>query len=113
LFDYFFKDFMPRGGRRPGAGRKGKPKLPAAAQASAVELFLHNRDFEKLIGDAFRLARSPNVEVKDRLDVIKLLLAYRDGKPRQRHEVTGPDGESLFDPLDELLAKLDRLATAG
>ncbi len=78
-----------RGGRRPGAGRKRK----------ADELELTN-----LLNVAWplterRAAIERLVELSEnginKLDAIKLLLAYAYGKPVDRQEISGPGGDAV------------------
>jgi hypothetical protein len=49
-------------------------------------------------------------------EAAKTLLAYAYGRPAQRHEISGPDGDSLQieiqDVSDQLRAKLANLARA-
>jgi hypothetical protein len=42
------------------------------------------------------------------MDAIKLCISYVDGQPVSRTELTGKDGEALFDPADNLVERLSQ-----
>lgn len=89
-----------RGGYRPGSGRKPK----------AQDLELHGILSEAWPNErrraAFeRLAALAEGYEKNSVEAAKLLLAYTYGKPIDRKEISGPDGEPLksyvaFNPVE-------------
>lgn len=81
------------GGARPGAGRKRK-------EDSQELLGLLNQAWpaEKRLAAIERVALIAESDRKDALDAVKLLLAYTYGKPIERQEVSGPDGDTI--PLE-------------
>lgn len=82
---------MPRGGARPGAGRKPKPKIGHGSAARLIEAL--NRpaspdESEELKG--WRLLWEA-ADLRIRLDVRKYLYDKRDGSAMQPTEVPGRD----------------------
>lgn len=83
-----------KGGRRPGAGRKPKPKLPFAPKAQA-DLVLDKlgsvHQGKKLpTADDLWLQLLTSKDERIKLDTLKYLTDRREGKPIQR--IAGEDG---------------------
>jgi hypothetical protein len=87
---------MPRGGARPGAGRKPKPKLlpgPSQDKIAATQLIDHlNRpasaDDDEVKG--WRVLWDA-ADLRIRLDTRKYLYDKRDGKSVHRSELSGKE----------------------
>lgn len=113
----FKKGGDPRQGRgpEPGAPNAGRP--PSRVKQLAAEI-IERKD---LIGKLGSIAESG--EDKDKIAAIKVLLAYGDGLPIARQELTGADGGPIEtqahadSPLERIRRKLSgiaaRQATAG
>ncbi len=83
---------MPRGGKRPGAGkRKGTTNAKTAAKcASAAGLLDHLQ--ERKMWDWIITKAKKKDDVRTVLDVMKYLTDRRDGKAPQAHRFEGSDG---------------------
>jgi hypothetical protein len=85
---------MPRGGARPGAGRKRRAQLPFAAkkQADSVLSKLGTEYKGKHLPseDELWLTALIGTDIRLRVEALKYLTDRRDGKPNQPH--SGPDG---------------------
>lgn len=81
------------GGARPGAGRRRK-----AEEEELHGLLSKAWPAEKRLAALERVALIAESERKDALDAVKLLLAYTYGKPIERQEISGPDGDTI--PLE-------------
>jgi hypothetical protein len=79
---------MPRGGKRQGAGRKAK------SNELTLKELLDAGWSDTRKGKAIRA----QVELAEKGDTkaFLALMAYRYGRPTERHEVTGADGTSLI-----------------
>lgn len=104
---------MAKGGSRPGAGRKPKPKVVSITKArSATVLGVLGTEIQVTLSDGstrterlptedeiwLQMLRAPDLRI--RLDAIKYLTDRRDGKPPQHINVDlGPD------PLLELIGE--------
>lgn len=60
-------------------------------------------DREKCIRALAKTANSPLSS--DRVDAVKLLMGYTFGKPTERHELTGKDGEDLLKQITVVVKK--------
>lgn len=87
---------MPRGGKRPGAGRKKKPELPFAAKQESASVLakLGTKYRGKVLPseDELWLMLLVAQDLRIRLDSLKYLTDRRDGKPAQPNTHTGKDG---------------------
>lgn len=54
-----------------------------------------------------------NPSHKDRQKAIEYVLNRKHGKPTERREISGPDGQPVSKQFPELLAALDKLAGGG
>ena len=73
--------------RRPGRPRGSKNRTTVAVEAAMRPLERHaKRTLKELM--------APEKEAAIRLKAAELVLAYRFGRPRQRSEFSGPDGQS-------------------
>lgn len=76
---------MAKGGARPGAGRKPKPKLPFAAKVQAETVLgkLGGRHNGKKLPteDELWLTMLLGTDLRIRLDALKYLTNRRDGEP--------------------------------
>ena len=100
---------MPRGGKRAGAGRKGRPKLTFATKLEAKSVL------DKL-GKDYRGKRLPSEDqlwlallavpdLRLRFDVLKYLTDRRDGKPIQQIRMGNAEGEKLKVEVDVTSAR--------
>jgi hypothetical protein len=92
---------QPHGGAlRRGGTNKGGPGRPPSwfRELARAKLERH-----VLLEELAKMARSPEVEPRDRIRAIEALLRYGVGT---REEVTGPDGKD-FPPCVVLLPPLD------
>lgn len=86
---------MPRGGKRPGSGRKAKnPKTILARIDKVTAAMILAQIDENQIW--LRHINSENARIS--LDALKFLTLMRDGKPKQPLEHSGPDGAPLIQP---------------
>jgi len=78
---------MAKGGKRPGAGRKAKPKLPFAAKAQAASVLNklggHHGDKKLPSEDDLWLSLVLGQDLRVRMDALKYLTDRRDGKAVQ------------------------------
>jgi hypothetical protein len=104
---------MAKGGKRSGAGRKAKPKLPFAAKAQAARVLDHlGTEYEggvhltkqKLASeDELWLTLLTAQDLRIRLDALKYLVDRREGKPWQTFKHGGdPDGEPVRLVLEDV-----------
>ena len=88
---------MPRGGSRPGAGRKRKPELPFAPKERAKNALSQlgtEYKGQKLPGeDDLWIALLTAQDLRIRLDALKYLTDRRDGKPIQPNTLGNTGGE--------------------
>ena len=75
------------GGARPGAGRK-----PIACRAELEALLAEGWPREQRVESVKRLAAAA---VGGDFDAAKILLSYAYGKPTERKELSGSDGQPL------------------
>lgn len=80
-----------RGGARPGAGRKTKAEILGLAEMidEAWPIAKQKEVIKKLAKDCM------DNDFHTRQEARKLLLAYKFGKPTERHEHSGLDGQIL------------------
>lgn len=86
------------GGKRPGAGRK-----PKEIQQDVIRLLddaWPQEQREAAIKKMAELASGGDVRA------LTLLLAYRFGKPLEKHEVMGGAGEALLQPVADAIEKV-------
>lgn len=74
----------------PGGKSKKRKDIEALAQ-KALEVE-GDDEKNKAITSILKIAEDGDVAPKDRLAAWQILMAYAYGKPRQRHEHSGPDG---------------------
>lgn len=72
---------MPRGGRRPGAGRKTNAELSTIR--TVIDETIKNDDWQTLVNNLFALAKKGNVRAT------QLLFTYRFGDPYSTPENEG------------------------
>lgn len=96
---------MPKGGRRPGAGRKSKAEEAGLTQL-LDEAWLP-RERKAVIKQLNTQAKKGNVKAA------ALLLAYAYGKPKVQIEHTGEDGEAIQISIVEIAAPKARSGQAG
>ncbi len=95
--DFFEKNSnesnMPRGGKRPGAGkRKGTTNAKTAAKCASAAGLLDHLEERKMWDWIITKAKKKN-DVRTVLDVMKYLTDRRDGKAAQAHRLEGLAGE--------------------
>jgi hypothetical protein len=98
---------MARGGKRPGAGRKRKEKLPLATKSIASEVLA------KIDEVKWWLALLHSKDARLRFDVQKYLTDRRDGRPVQQVRVASPDSDKLKVEVDLVSAREKLLAKLG
>jgi len=77
---------MPNGGKRPGAGRKPKPKVAGVTDKSAAARILEGLNREEKPDDPYEIKQFRAIEkagARESLDLRKWLYDKRDGKPVQ------------------------------
>ena len=90
------------GGKRPNSGRKSKAE--EFGMAELLDASLPSGAFEKIAKNLFKLATGSNP--KAAVAAGSLLLAYRFGKPTEKHEHANPDGSPLLAPVADALTKI-------
>lgn len=78
------------GGARPGAGRK-----PRFQDLDLQGLLSEAWPREQRYAAFVRLAEKATSDRGDSIDAMRLLLSYAYGKPIERQEISGPDGEPV------------------
>lgn len=104
---------MPRGGRRPGAGRK--PNAIALPQKDELRQLVDTHwPLEERGNTIRRLVSLANAKIPN-LKAAEILLAYAYGKPTERHEITGADGGPVefADASATIKRRLARLAAVS
>lgn len=91
------------GGARPGAGRKTKAEILGLAEL--IDEAWPPADQKKVIRKLSRDALSSTPAICH--PARTLLLAYKFGKPTERHEVTGAGGDALEMALRVIKPKID------
>ncbi|MEW6210157.1 MAG: hypothetical protein AB1631_17455 [Acidobacteriota bacterium] len=86
------------GGKRPGAGRK--PKVEEKKLRDLLDAGWPEKD--RLEAIRIFAARAS----KGDLESFKILLAYAYGKPKEIHEISGPDGGAV---LVDVTVALDKV----
>lgn len=92
----------PKGGARPGSGRKSR-----AAEMNLISLL--NKCFTPADRERVIIQLAKDCQSKDfheRNESRKLLLAYTFGKPTEKHEHANPDGSALLQPVAEAMVKV-------
>jgi hypothetical protein len=112
---------MPKGGKRPGAGRKRKPKPKLAGLTRSVAAdVLHAIDekgywLDLLSTDRHRKDGEAHVirliDSRLQFDVLKYLTDRRDGRPVQQVRIANPEGEKFKLEVDVTSAR-DKLIGA-
>lgn len=77
---------IKRGGARPGAGRKAKPRTPEVADKSAAARILEGLNKPKSLDEPYEITKFRDIEAagaRESLDLRKWLYDKRDGKPVQ------------------------------
>ncbi len=82
---------MPRGGRRPGAGRK--PKAITLVKKTLTEA---NADAETALGFVIALMENDSIDVRLRFECAKEVMDRVWGKATQKRELSGADGGPLI-----------------
>jgi hypothetical protein len=86
------------GGKRPGAGRR--PKRQSEELQRLLKKAWPKDAREAVIRKMSEEAQAGNVKAAT------LLLNYEFGKPVERQEITGADGEPLMQPVADALTKV-------
>lgn len=76
------------GGARPGAGRKTKAEILGLAEL--IDTAWPTADQKKVITKLAKDCNDPDFHIRQ--ESRKLLLAYKFGRPTEKHEVAGKDG---------------------
>lgn len=90
------------GGSRPNSGRKSKAE--ELGLAKLIDSRLPPDKWGKVIDNLYELATGDNPKAV--VGAASLLLAYKYGKPTERHEHSNPDGSPLLTPVAEALTKI-------
>lgn len=90
------------GGARPNSGRKSKAE--ELGLATLIDSRLSEEKWGKVIDNLYNFAVSSNA--KAAVGATSLLLAYKFGKPTERHEHSNPDGSPLLAPVADALTKI-------
>lgn len=95
---------MAKGGRRPGAGRKPKPKIELRADKGVASRVLAAKPDEQWPGEEARWMELLNAkDERLRFDVQKYLTDRRDGKPAQPIRHSGPnEGEAVRMVMEDI-----------
>ena len=111
---------MPKGGKRPGAGRKPKPKLAAVKRSVAAEVLQsidEKRYWLDLLGiepprkdGETRVIRL--IDSRLQFDVLKYLTDRRDGRPVQQVRLANPEGEKFQLEIADVTTARDKLIAA-
>lgn len=99
---------MPRGGVKGNSGgKKGRSGRKSKAEEMGLKALLDEcftvEDRKDVLLALVKEARRTPIT---NMEAVKLLLAYTFGRPVERHEVTGAEGESLLEPLSAALEKV-------
>lgn len=74
----------------PGGRSKKQREIEELAQ-----LALQSGESNLAIDGLIEIATSEATENRDRIRALELLMAYAYGRPRQRQEISGPDGGDI------------------
>ena len=106
---------MPKGGKRPGAGRKAKPKLafiPKSEANNVLDKLGHDYKGKRLPHeDDLWLGLILQPDLRLRLDTLKYLTDRAKGKPVQQIRMANPEGEKFKVEIDVTSAR-DKLLAA-
>jgi hypothetical protein len=91
----------------PAEADKLRRLPPKSQRRGLVESYISLADWKRMMRALVREA------LRGDLDAIKLCISYVDGQPVARTELTGKDGEALFDPADNLVERLSAQAAAA
>lgn len=89
------------GGKKGRSGRKSKAE--EMGLKALLDKCFTQADRETLIKNLVKEARRAPLM---NMEAAKLLLAYTFGKPVEKHELTGSEGEALFEPLAKAIEKV-------
>lgn len=82
---------MARGGKRVGAGRK--PKADEIGIAVLLDKAFPQSEREAVVVNLIRIAKGD--DLKAAVSASSLLLNYTFGKPTEKHEHSGNEGEAI------------------
>lgn len=103
------------GGKREGAGPKPLvDKLTKLEQAELKEMakaeFWAEAFRDMAVPFVFQLVQDQEAGKGERLKAAELIINRFLGKPKERHELSGPDGEAIKHNLDPLSAQAREIA---
>ena len=101
-----------------GGAKKGEPsRNPSGRSKKRLEIEELARKVAEgkpgelhALEDLGNMAQDPEVAPKDRKACWDTVLGYAYGKPTQRKEISGPDGQPLFDGSGHSVKELEQLA---
>ena len=110
---------MSHGGRRPGSGRKPKPKEIARAETVLREASMGNRKFKTALKFAMAVINDPKASMDHKCRLAIAAMPYQSARGAELH--TGKKEQALADAkapdsgtsLGELMAKRQRSGVMG
>lgn len=89
------------GGARPNSGPR--PKAERMGLEALLDKCWTTADREKCIRALAKTANNPLSN--NRVEAVKILMGYTFGRPTERHELTGKDGEDLLRQITVVVKK--------